>query len=90
MIDRQNRHVQRVHGICRIDGLAIHNAVHAAVENHAANIRNSRQFRRLDIVGMNFAVYAQRANFAGDFRVFFAAQVEYQNDVLLHGVSSSL
>ena len=36
---------------------------------------------------MDFTVHAQRADLTRNFRVFFAAEVENENDVLLHVLS---
>ena len=87
VIHRQHGHVQRVDRLGRVDGNAVHDAVLAAVEDDAADVGNRAQLRCRQVVGMDFTVHAQRADLTRNFRVFFAAEVENENDVLLHVLS---
>ena len=87
VIHRQHGHVQRVDRLGCVDGNAVHDAVLTAVEDDAADVRNRIPLRCREVVGMDFTVHAQRADLTRDFRVFLAAEVENENDVLLHVLS---
>ena len=84
MIDGENRHIQAVNIVRRVDGHAVDNAVFAAVEDDSLDVRDRSQLRSGQIMGMNLAVNTQSTDFARDHRIFFAAEVKYKNDILLH------
>lgn len=89
MVRREYRRVQRVDGVGgRRWGAPSTNAVLAAVEYDAADVGDLRERRGAQVVGVDLAVYAQRADLARELRVLFAAQIDDEYDVLLHVHSS--
>lgn len=73
--DGQHRQAASVNLRSCVDGNAVHNAVRPAVENHALHVWQSSKLLRRDVVGINFTVYAQRADGTGGGGVFGAAEV---------------
>ncbi len=69
-----------------VDLHAVHHPVDAAVEDDALHIGQSRQLGGGDVVGMNFGIDAHGADLTGKAGVFFTAQVQNQNHVLLHRI----
>ena len=84
MADGQHRQAAGVNFWRNVDGNAVHNAVRPAVEDHAPDVWQGGKLCRRDIVGINFTVYAQRADGAGGSGIFCAAEVQDDDHILLH------
>ena len=69
-----------------VDRDAVDDAVHAAVQNNAAHVGQALQKVRRHVVGIDFAVNAERADLARQTRVFVAAKIENDDAVLRHGL----
>ena len=64
-----------------VDRDAVDDAIHAAVQNNAAHVGQALQKVRRHVVGIDFAVNAERADLARQTRVFVAAKIENDDAV---------
>ena len=84
MIHRQHGDAAAVKLRGDVHGDAVHHTVFSAVENHALHIGQRLQLLCRNIMGIDFAVYAQLANGPGQSGVLRAAQIQNDNHILLH------
>ena len=84
VIDAENRVAAQIDGIAGVDLHAVHHAVGAAVEDDALDARHGFQLLFGKVVGINFAVNAQRTDLTSQAGIFLAAQIQNQDAILLH------
>ena len=72
-----------------VDHFPVHDAVGAAVEDDALHIGQGVQLGAGDVMGVNFAIYAQSTDLSGQAGVFFAAQIQDHDHILFHNQLSS-
>ena len=84
MVHQQGGDVAVVDLLGHVDLHAVHHTVWAAVEDDALHIGQGLQLGQGDVMGVNLGVHSQGANLPGDLGVLLAAQVQYNNHILLH------
>ena len=84
VIHRQHGQAAGIHLVGHENLAPVHHMVGAAVDDDALDAGQGGQLGGGNVVRINLAVHAQRANSAGDGGVFGAAQIQNDNAILFH------